>query len=94
MGVESLLLKAEALYFIEVEASLKRDDIVSGYPRDGPICGVPSCVEGQGSFPGNDLDLLLVWLKLPQQSRTSVGVESTTTQQRWGRGRESISEWL
>ena len=68
MRIQPLLFKAEALYFIEVEASLKRDDVVGCYPCHGPVSGVASCVERQSSLPWNNLDLLLLWLEMPQQS--------------------------
>ena len=68
MGVQPLLFKAETLNLIEVEASLKWDDIVCGYPCHRAVRGVACRVESQSSLPRHHLDLLLVWLELPVQS--------------------------
>ena len=65
MRVKSLLLKAEALYLVEIQTGIKRNHIVSGYSRHRFVRGVLSSVEGQGCLSWDYFDLLLVRLELP-----------------------------
>lgn len=47
MRIESLLFKTEALDFVEVEASFKGDDIVSGYSYNWFVSWVACSVKGE-----------------------------------------------
>ena len=55
MRVESLLFKAETLYFVEVLASLERNDIVGGYTGYGLVRRVCGCEESQCRLSRNHL---------------------------------------
>lgn len=45
MRIQLLFLKTEALYLVEVLASLERDHIVCADASHGLGCGVAGCVE-------------------------------------------------
>lgn len=75
MRVQPLLFEAKALYFVEVEACFEGNDIIGGNSYDRLVCWVPCTIKGQCSLPGHNFDLHLLWLELPQQGRTGIGIE-------------------
>ena len=77
ISIEPLLLKAEALDLVEVEACLKGDDVVGSDAGHCLVGGVACCVEGQSSLSWYQLDLSLVGAELPQHISTGVRIEPT-----------------
>ena len=65
MGVESLLFETEALDFVEIKSSFKRDDIVRGNSYHWFVSWVVCSVEGQRCLSWDYLDCRLLWLELP-----------------------------
>ena len=55
LGVEPLLLEAEALDLVEVGAGLEGHHVVGGDAVDGPVGRVGGRVEGQSCLPGTHL---------------------------------------
>ena len=56
MWVQSLLLKTEALDFVEVLPGFKRHHVIGRYACDGLVHRVEGGVESQGGFPRHNLE--------------------------------------
>jgi hypothetical protein len=66
LGVEQLVLEAEALYFVEVESSLIRVDLVNRYPWDGLIRSIVYLIEGKTCLTSIHHQAIGHWLELPR----------------------------
>mmetsp|Transcript_1784 Transcript_1784/g.5195 ORF Transcript_1784/g.5195 Transcript_1784/m.5195 type:complete len:285 (-) Transcript_1784:426-1280(-) len=70
-----LLLKAEALYLVEVRAGLLGRDVVGGNTSDDLVAHILSRVERQSALARSHLNTALGWQKFPGHAVITVGIE-------------------